>query len=191
MMNRIMTDRLAGYLGDGTVSPVSSMDEAGGIIGICVAGDKGSASEKTIELGSDHAVVETLGRMCQEIELNPFVPGPKVDSLGVSRVIYVPDDGHYVAGFYGGANGGGDKNKLQNYLMLVRKLVAAIQAEFKTEVWMCGWDCDSIDDRWEVRLGFRLADGGKEVQDEKVGNTEYGTVTLPGIAPLTDEKRRG
>lgn len=133
------------------------MDEAILAMGVEKA-DENEFGEKVAVLPSKYAICQEINDICQSITHNPFNKNPQVDSISVDKVEEVDDGDHYVATFFGGANGGGGDDKLQTYLLIIRKLVAGMSERLEGEVWLVDWKNDCADDVWSLRLGFRVGD---------------------------------
>ena len=86
-----------------------------------------------------------------------------MESLSLGS-LHMCEDGHLIASFYGGANGGGFRGKESNwtfYMSLVRKFLGKLldynNGDFVKDVWLIDWDNDCCDDCWTLTLGIELS----------------------------------
>ena len=103
----------------------------------------------------------------KDVQIDPFQDGPKLESLSLS-CLNLCDDGHLVAEFSGGANGGGFRGEDCNwkfYLSLIRKFLGKLldydRGDFFNDVWLIDWSNDCCDDCWTLTLGLELSDSQK------------------------------
>lgn len=103
----------------------------------------------------------------KDVQIDPYQDGPKLESLSLS-CLNLCDDGHLVAEFYGGANGGGFRGEDCNwkfYLSLIRKFLGKLldydRGDFFNDVWLIDWSNDCCDDCWTLTLGLELSDSQK------------------------------
>lgn len=103
----------------------------------------------------------------KDVQIDLYQDGPKLESLSLS-CLNLCDDGHLVAEFYGGANGGGFRGEECNwkfYLSLIRKFLGKLldhrQGDFFKDVWLIDWSNDCCDDCWTLTLGLELSDKEK------------------------------
>ena len=113
---------------------------------------------------TDTYLNEAINDVIRDVQIEPYDTDPKLERL-VLDSLHVCEDGHVVAEFYGGANGGGMRGEESNwkfYLALVRKFLEKLLdynngSVFKN-VWLIDWSNDSLDDCWTMVLGIELTD---------------------------------
>lgn len=108
-----------------------------------------------------------LEDIIKDVQIDPFQDGPKLERLSLS-CLNICEDGHLVAEFYGGANGGGFRDDDCNwkfYLSLIRKFVGKVldyaNGDFFKDVWLIDWSNDCCDDVWTLVLGLELSNKQK------------------------------
>ena len=135
--------------------------------------DENEFGEKWHKIDNNHYVCSIIQQAIADcvVDSDPAKNHRDVDSLHLQSVHQIDPNGHYIACFGGGANGGGPDHKWEIYLALVKKLVRKLNEKFG-KVWLLDFDNDCCDDVWTLRLCFDGLDGEKEKACENT-KTKY------------------
>lgn len=109
------------------------------------------------EFGEKWKMLSGRSNVCKAVEKVLKDCGAEHE-IGVNRmylisVHQIEPNGHYIACFGGGANGGRDDDGWIKYFNIVKKVTKGLVDEFG-DVWMLDFDNDCADDVWTLRLCF-------------------------------------
>lgn len=104
-----------------------------------------------------------INDIIKDVQIDLYEDGPKLESMSLGS-LHICEDGHLIATFYGGANGGGFRGEETNwkfYMSLIRKFLGKLldynNGDMFTDAWLMTWDNDCCDDCWTLTLGIELS----------------------------------